>query len=427
MTSAETASSKTGVSAYLGRLSVIMRQPAFRWFWLGSSTQAIAQGTQFLVIGWLVLEITSSSAQLGLVIFIYGVPNVAFLLAAGVLADRFDRRYVLIATQGGVCVIITALAFLTVSDIVVIWHVYAAAGLLGAVQSLNMPARMTLVSDLVDEGSLLDAVAMQNAAVHAGRIVGPAAAGVVIEVWGLSASLFAISVCYAVSMAFVAKIGRTSQPAPSTGQSVFRNFTDGLSYIKNNPMVLTVIVITCSFGGFGMSHFQIIPAMAKEVLDAGAAEVGLLLLASGVGSLIGSVMVPIMGVVRVYRSLIISLVLFAVFLTLFAWSSWFWVSWALFLVLGVVSLGSVWPLASTIIQLESPSEVRGRVMGVLQFTPGFHYLGAFPLALAAGQWGWGVAMTGAAVITLIISIWFGLLRKGAPDLSGWVSGQDKGE
>jgi len=427
MTPSETTSANTGVSAYLGRLSVVLREPDFRWFWFGSSTQSIAQATQFLVIGWLVLEITGSSAQLGFVIFIYGVPNVAFLLVAGVLADRFDRRYVLIATQGGVCVIIAALAFLTATNFVVIWHVYAAAGLLGAVQSLNMPARMTLASDLVDESSLLDAVAMQNAAVHAGRIVGPPIAGGIIEIWGLAASLCAIAGCYIVSMACIAKIGRTRQKASSSTQSVFRNFADGLSYIKNNPMVLTVIVITCSFGGFGMSHFQIIPAMAKEVLDVGAGEVGVLLLASGIGSLIGSVLVPIMGVVRVYRSLIISLMLFAVFLTLFAWSSWFWVSWGLFLVLGVVSLGSVWPLAATIVQLESPSEVRGRVMGVLQFTPGFHFLGAFPLALAAGQWGWGAAMTGAAVATLVVTIWFGLLRKGSPSLSGRVSGRDPGE
>ena len=86
-----------GLSAYGRRLSVVWRQAPFRWFWMGSSTQGLAQGTQFLVIGWLVLEITSSSTQLGFVIFLYGVPNVAFLLVAGVIADRFDRRYVLMS------------------------------------------------------------------------------------------------------------------------------------------------------------------------------------------------------------------------------------------------------------------------------------------------------------------------------------------
>ena len=406
---------------YLSRLSVILSQTSFRWFWLGSSTQSVAQATQFLAIGWLVLEVTGSSAQLGLVIFLYGAPNVAFLLVAGVIADRFDRRYVLIVTQAGVGGLIAALGVLTFTDVIVIWHVYVAAALLGVVQSLNMPARMTMVSDLVDQGSLLDAVAMQNAAVHAGRIAGPPIAGVIIEVWGLSASLLAIAGCYVMSVACVANIGRTSQTTQAMAQSVFRNFADGISFIKDNPVVLTVIVITCSFGGFGMSHLQILPAMAKDTLGVGATGVGLLYLASGIGSLMGNVLLPLLGTSNIYRLMLISVALFAAFLTVFAWSDWFWVSWALFLLVGVFGLGAVWPFSSTMVQLQSPSEVRGRVMGVLQFTPGFHFLGAFPLALVAGQWSWGVALTGAAAATILVAIWFGLVRKGAPSLSARVS------
>ena len=217
---------------YISRLSAILYLPSFRWFWLGSSIQSVAQATQFLAIGWLVLEVTGSSAQLGLVIFLYGVPNVAFLLLAGVAADRFDRRYVLIITQSGVGCLIAILGLLTLADVIAIWHIYTAAAGLGVIQSLNMPARMTMVSDLVDQGSLLDAVAMQNAAVHAGRIVGPPIAGMIIEIWGLSASLMAIAACYLLSVACVANIGRTSQSEPVTGQSVFRNFADGISFIK---------------------------------------------------------------------------------------------------------------------------------------------------------------------------------------------------
>ena len=424
MDQAESTRAKPGVTGYLSRLALILRQSSFRWFWLGSSSQSVAQATQFLAIGWLVLEVTGSSSQLGFVIFLYGVPNVIFLLAAGVLADRFDRRHVLIATQAGVGGLIATLGILTLTDLIVVWHVYVAASMLGVVQALNMPARMTMVSDLVEKGSLLDAVAMQNAAVHAGRIAGPPVAGVIIEVWGLSASLLAIAGCYVLSMACVAKIGRTSQQAAVTTQSVFRNFADGISYIKNNPVVLTVIIITCSFGGFGMSHLQILPAMAKETLGVGAAGVGLLYLASGIGSLTSNVLLPLLGTTNLYRKMLISLGLFAMFLTGFAWSDWYWFSWVLFLMVGAFGLGAVWPFSSTLVQLESPSEVRGRVMGVLQFTPGFHFLGALPLALVAGQWSWGVAMTGAAVITIMVGLWFGVLRKGSPSSSGRASEVD---
>ena len=111
-------------------------------------------------------------------------------------------------------------------------------------------------------------------------------------------------------------------------------------------------------------------------------------------------------------------------LTLFAWTTWFWGACALFLVVGVLSLGTVWPLSTTILQLASPAEVRGRVMGVLHFTPGFHYLGALPLAAAAGWIGWPLSVTIAAAICLLVTIWFGMVRSAGRGLAraSWAAG-----
>ena len=407
----------SGLSAYRSRISAVWQHKDFRWYWLSSSVQGLALGTQFMVIGWLVLEITESSAQLGLVVLLYGAPNVSLLLVAGVIADRFDRRYILMLTQAVVAVVLVVLAFLTVAGLAAIWHVYTAAVLMGAVQSISMPARMTMIGDLVERQSVLDAVALQGAAVHAGRIAGPPLAGLIIEVWGVGASLFVIAGCYAVGVAFVGKIGRIRRSLPAAAQSAIRNCVDGLVYVKNNPIILTVIIITCAFGGFGMSHLQVIPAMAKDALGTGATGVGLLFLASGLGSLIGSLLVPIISRANVYRALLICLALFTVALSLFAWSNWFWTSWVLFVLVGIVGLGMVWPLATTMVQTESSPEVRGRVMGILQFTPGFHLVGAYPLALAAGLFGWEVAITGAAGLSLAATVWFALVRRGAPRLN----------
>ena len=417
MQTQETSLTASGLRAYRNRLATVWRQNDFRWYWLSSSLQGLGQGTQFMVIGWLVLQITDSSAQLGLVIFLYGAPNVSLLLVAGVLADRFDRRHILMVTQATVGGIIAALAFLTITDIVAVWHVYTAAFAMGVVQALSMPARMTMIGDLVDQRSILDAVAMQNMAVHVGRMVGPPVAGVIIEIWSVGASLAVMAGCYLVSMAMVAKIGPLSRSLPSATQSVFRNFADGVVYIKNNPMVLTVIIITCAFGGFGMSHMQVVPAMAKDVLGAGAGEIGLLFLGSGIGSLAGSMILPAISRSHVYRALLLSLLVFTAVLTLFAWSNWFWATFVFFTLVGVLGVGMVWPLATTMIQVETSAEVRGRVMGMLQFTPGFHFLGAFPLALAAGQLGWEVAITIAGGLSLVTTVWFAFLRRGKPELT----------
>jgi len=312
--------------------------------------------------------------------------------------------------------IITALAVLTITAQVSTWHIYVAAVLMGVFQSLSMPARMTIIGDLVDQPSVLNAVAMQNMAVHAGRMIGPPVAGVIIEVWSVGVSLAFIAGCYVLSVLLVGKIGPISRSVAPAAQSVFRNFADGVVYIKNNPTVLTVIVITCAFGGFGMSHMQVVPAMAKDVLGTGAGEIGLLFLGSAIGSLAGSMILPAIPRAYVYRALLLSLLIFTVFLTLFAWSDWFWVTFVFFSLVGVVGVGMVWPLATTMVQIETTAEVRGRVMGMLQFTPGFHFLGAFPLALAAGQFGWEVAITGAVGLSLATTVWFAFVRRGAPKM-----------
>ena len=177
-------------SSYMRRVLGLWSQRDFGWYWAGTSIQSLSQGAQFLILGWLVLVLTGSSTQLGLVLFLYGIPNVGLMLFAGVIADRVDRKWLLIVTQVAVGALILVLALATVTEIVAIWHIYVAAAVLGTVQALNMPARVALLADLVEERTLLDAVALVNAAVHAGRIAGPALIGGMIELWGIGPALF---------------------------------------------------------------------------------------------------------------------------------------------------------------------------------------------------------------------------------------------
>jgi MFS family permease len=399
-----------GATSYVRRILGPWRASNFRWYWTSSATQAFAAGMQFLVLGWLVLEVTGSKTQFGLVLFLYGVPNVGLLMVGGMIADSIDRKRLLIAIQFIVGAVIAVLAMLSLTGVIAVWHIYLAAILLGSLQALNQPARVAMVADLVDQRTLLDAVAHFNAAVHIGRIIGPPLVGLVIDHWSISAALVINASCYAVSVVAVSRIQTSPRISRPASQPILRNFVDGVVQIRRSPVLLTVIVLACSWGGFGMSHLAAIPAFAKDQLDSGAYEAGLLLLASGVGSLVGNVSITFMGRRWLYRWLLVCLALFCVVLTLFAWSTSFWVSWALFVVLGVASLGTVWPLATTILQLASPAEVRGRVMGILHFTPGFHHLGALPLAAAAGWVGWPTSISIAAGLCLLVTCWFGLGR-----------------
>ena len=403
--------------------------PPFRWYWAGSLAQAMSQGMQFLVLGWLVLEVTGDKTQLGLTISLYGLPNIAFLLAGGIIADRMDRKQLLMVTQAIVGAMIAGLAVLTITESVALWHIYLAAALLGVLQALNMPARLAMLADLVGERRLLDAVAQFNAAQHAGRIVGPPVAGVLIDQWGMGLVLVLNAACYGASVLLLAMVRGTYRHSETSRQPLLRHIGEGLAIIRDTPMLLTVLVMTCFFGGFGMAHLQVIPAFAKELLGSGASEVGLLLLGSGIGALTGSLTLTFMHRAWLYRWLLFCLVTFVVLLTLFAWSGsfddltgttwsgWFWTTWVFTLLVGVVAIGWVWPLTTTIAQLASPAELRGRVMGVLHLVPGLHFLGAWPLTLAAAGVGWPLAITGAAGVCLMVTLTFGLARKTGRELA----------
>ena len=383
---------------------------------------------QFFALVWLVLDLTGSSLQLtGLVVFLYGIPNTALLPLGGVIADRFNRKYLLMATQAGVGLLMGIVAALTLTNAIALWHIYLAVALLGVLQALNQPARVTMLSDLVGQNALLDAVAQFNAAVHIGRILGPPLLGVLIDgipfiadqfdIWDVGTGLLANAAFYGLSVLLLVPIRWVSSTAAPVRDPLVQNFINGLSVIKNSPVLLTVIVLACSFGGFGMSHLQVIPAFAKDQLDSDATRAGLLLLASGIGSLAGNIALTFMNRAWLYRWLLVCLVVMAAMLTLFGWSTSFWVAWALFLVVGIVSLGTVWPLSTTILQLATPAEVRGRVMGILHFTPGFHYLGALPLSFVAAQTSWPLAITMAAGLMLLVTFWFGLGRSAGRELA----------
>ena len=306
-------------------------------------------------------------------------------------------------------------------EAVTLWHVYVAVALLGVLQALNMPARVTMLSDLVEQSTLLDAVAQFNAGVHIGRIIGPPLAGVLIDgpplighqfdVWGMGTGLAANAVFYGLSVVFLLPIRGSFKSEQVVREPLVQNFVNGFAAIKNSPVLLTVIVLACSFGGFGMSHLQVIPAFAKDQLLADATQAGLILQASGVGSLLGNVFVTFMHRAWLYRWLLACLVTMGASLIAFGWVTSFWVSWTLFVVVGVFSLGSVWPIATTILQLSTPPELRGRVMGVFHFTPGFHYIGALPLSFVAAETGWPLAITVAAGLMLLVTAWFGLGRR----------------
>ena len=388
-----------------------LRYSNFRWFWLNGAAQAMAQGMQFLILVLLVLDLTGSSYQLGLVVFAYGIPNLFFAMLGGIIADRANRLKLLISTRLCVSVLILTLATLKITDLVEIWHIYAIMFLLGTVQALNMPARMALVADLVERGDMMNAVALHTMVQQTGQIIGPALAGGIIELFGIGPALFVNAGLYLVGIVFLLLIRGLPPLAPNLKATLLGDLKEGLQCIRSTPVLYTIIGLGLAFAFFAMSHRQVLPAFTKEVLEVGAAGTGILLLGAGLGSLVGSLILASLGDFRHKTQLLMgSVLLLSVFLTLFAWSPWYWASWIIFFFVGVTSFGFFWPLATTLIQLNVPAELRGRVLSFMQLAPAVHYLGALPTAVVADVISWPAAITGGAALSLVVALWLGIWR-----------------
>ena len=364
---------------------------------------------QFLILGWLVLVLTDSSSQLGLVIFLYGVPNLAFVLFGGIIADRIDRRKMLISTQATVTVIIFILATLRATDSVMLWHLYTATFFLGTLQAINMPARMAIVSDLVVREDLMNAVVLNSAVMNSGRILGPALAGGLIELFGIGVALYVNAFCYLISAWALIMVRQTPSSRTEAKTSILADLFAGLRFYWKTPIVFTVITIGFAMGFFGMPYVQVLPAFAKDVLGSGAGEAGLLMTGAGAGSLLGTVILASLGdSPNKNRILLVSIFGFGISLIVFAWTQWFWMTWVTLLFVGMGT--SMIPMITTILQLTVPSEFQGRVLSLWYVAAGLMFVGSLPMALVADALSWPIAITGGAAMYLCIALYMGLWR-----------------
>ena len=332
-------------------------------------------------------------------------------MLGGIIADRASRLNLLTSTRICVSLLIFALAILRITDLLEIWHVYTVVLLLGTLQGLNGPARQAIVADLVERDDMMNAVALHNMVNQTGQIIGPAAAGGIIELAGIGPTLLVNAGLYLSGIVFLLLIRGLPPQSAAREATVLDDFRAGLQCVRSTPILYTVIGMALAFAFFAVSYRQVMPAFTKEVLEIGAGRTGLLLLAAGLGSLLGNLMLASLGDFRrKARLLVASVLLLSVVLTLFAWSPWFWASWVILLFVGATSFGFFTPLVTTLIQLNVPPELRGRMLSILQLAPALHYLGALPLAVSADFLSWQVAITGGAAMSLLVSLWLGVWR-----------------
>lgn len=365
---------------------------------------------QFLILGWLVLEETGSASKLGIVVFLFGLPSLSFSLVGGVIADRTDRRRLVILALFVSALLILVIGVTNSRGLMEIWHIYGVAVILGTLQAISTPARIAMVVDLVPREDFMSAIAVNSGVMNTGRILGPALAGGIIELGGTNVALFINAGCYFMApLCFWMIRGVTQQRV--TGRKASSLESHGLlDHLRATPVASSVIIVAIAMAFFVMPVTQVMPAFAKEVLGSGAGGTGLLLTGMGVGSTIGSFALASLGDFRQKNwALIGGGLALGIALLIFALSPWYWVSWGLLLLAGV-AVAAYASVGTSVLQLTATPEVMGRVMGIWTLGGGLVFVGALPLAVIADATNWNVAVGGSTAIFLVVLLWFGIWR-----------------
>jgi MFS family permease len=393
----------------LGRGFIAVRHRNFRLYWTGQIVSLVGTWMQTVSQPWLVLLLGGSYIQLGIVVALQFAPSLALAPLGGVLADRVDKRRLLLVTQSVAAIQAAVLFTLTATHVIQIWQIMLLALALGFVNALDMPVRQSFAAELVPREDLMNAITLNSASFNLARVIGPAVAGVTLALYG-PAFNFAIN---AVSYLGVLTALRRMNPAamqrisrPAQHPSIRSSLSEGIRYALLTPTVLWPLVLLAGVGTFGMNFQTLLPLFAKFTLHLEADGFGALFAAMGVGSLLGSLSLAFIGSRRPLVWMILGGALsFVIFESLLSLSRSPVAAFSLIVFVGLSSMLMVNTINVTV-QRSVPDELRGRVMALyVTVFAGSTPIGGLFAGTVAQAWGPPAGfLIGAGVTTLFIGL-----------------------
>ncbi len=358
---------------------------------------------------WLVLLLGGTPLQLGSVLALQFLPSMILAPFGGVLADRVDKRRVLILTQAAAMLQAFVLFGLTVTEVVQIWHVMVLALGLGIVNAIDMPLRQSFAPDLVPREDLMNAIALNAASFNFGRVIGPAVAGITLAIYGPAFNFAINAVSYLAVLLALARMdpARITRPVvPEQHPSVRTSLMEGIRYARRTPGVLWPLVLLGGVSTFGMNFQTLLPLFARDTLFLGADGYGALFAAMGVGTLVGSLSLAFLAERRrVLLMIMAGGVGFVAFEVLLGLSRTTLAAFPLIMALGLCSMLMVNSI-NVMIQHRVPNELRGRVMALyVTVFAGSTPIGGLLAGAIAQAWGAPTALVvGAGLASLVLGL-----------------------
>ena len=416
------------------RIFQSMGNPVYRLFWLAMMGQMAAMNMQMVARSWFVYHLTESPIILGVTGIANGVPMLALSLFGGVIADQVRKKYVLLAGQTASAFIALVVGLLITFEIISWQLLLLAAVFQGCVMALMMPARQAIIPEIVGDENLTNAIALNVTGMNLNRFLAPGFAGFLIAVLGVDKVYYAMTGLYLVATAFVLMMPITGKMS-LRGQGTLAEVKEGLNYIKSSPVLPGLLVLTLISVLLSMPYMMLLPMFTADVITlvpndlkwmlslplAGelftplpnlfadsAFRLGLLMTVSGIGALVGSLMIAGMGPRRRGAVFLYSIVLTGASLLVFASSNWYFLS---LLVIIPVGLGQSWrlSLSNALVQAYTSDTYRGRVMSIYMMEFGLTSFGVFGIAILSQAIGvqWAIGATAAGLLGLgILSLAF---------------------
>ena len=414
-----------------------LRHRNFRIFWIGQLISLIGTWAQNLAQGWLIVLLVdpalhhgggvalqaaqgghsaaveaTANFYSGWVNFAGGLPIFLFTLLAGVVADRVDKRKLLLVTQSGLILTALCLGILAVRGTVQIWHVLFFAALSGLFASFDMPTRQSFIAEMVGKEDLPSAVALNSSVFNAARALGPAVAGLLLKI-GVSIGVAflgnaALSLAVIVGLLLIRVPPRPAASdgakADNTLRGVWDSTREGFRYVRSTPTVRNLVILVGSFGLFAFSFNVLIPVFVRYTLlphssdKVQVAAFGFMETVRGVGALGGALTVALLGNARRQRNMLMTGSLLAtVVLIIFGFSRTLWVAYA---AMAVVSYGFVlcFATSNTLMQLHVPDHLRGRVMSIYTLM----FIGTIPFGSLFAGWLAGLTSASFTIVTCAV-------------------------
>lgn len=389
----------------LRRVAVALTHRDFRVLWSGACVSTIGTWMQKVAQSWLVLTITGSAFYLGLDQFLGEVPILLFTLIGGVVADRHNRRRMLLTSQYVQMACAFVLMAIVYFDVVEIWHILALSFISGTAQAFGGPAFQSLIPDLVPRDHLPNAIALNSIQFNLARVIGPLVAGVAMAAFGAAICFGLNGLSFLFVIVALGMLRVVHVPRARTTRMV-DELRGGVRYVRDEQRLvrLTSLAFVQTFLGLPLLTF--LPLFAQNIFKQGVAQYSEMMAFSGAGAVVGALVVAWMGkFAHMGRALLTGQIVFGALLVAFSFSRVLWVSHILLFAAGA-TLIVVFSLLTSLVQLIAPNELRGRVVSIYMVAfRGGSPLGSLAAGYAASLWSAPAVLAVNGVLLMLVGGW----------------------